>query len=100
MGRIGIAAYALSGKPIPLLCVERSHAHLIISAANPQKINLPHIIRYFKKFMAGKIIREIETAPESRQEYLLDKFWFASGKNSCNTTYQFWKQNSHAEERN
>jgi hypothetical protein len=29
---------------------------------------------------------------------LLDKFRFADGKNSRNTTYQFWRQNNHAEE--
>jgi len=79
-------------------CLMSSHAHFIISATNPQKTNLSDIIRDFKKFTAGQIIREIEAGPESRQEWLLDKFRFAAGKNSRNTTYQFWRQNNHAEE--
>ena len=79
-------------------CLMSSHAHFIISAANPQKINSSDIIRDFKKFTAGQIIREIEAGPESRQEWLLDKFRFAAEKNSRNITYQFWRQNNHAEE--
>lgn len=79
-------------------CLMSSHAHLIISAENPERINLSDIIRDFKKFTAGQVIREIEAGPESRQEWLLDKFRFAAGKNSRNTTYQFWQQNNHAEE--
>jgi len=47
-----------------------SHAHLIISAANPRKYNLSAIIRDFKKYTAAQIIREIEAGPESRQEWL------------------------------
>ncbi len=79
-------------------CLMSSHAHLIISATNPEQTNLSDIIRDFKKFTAGQIIRDIEAGPESRQEWLLDKFKFAAGKNSRNTTYQFWQQNNHAEE--
>lgn len=75
-----------------------SHAHFIISAANPEKTNLSNIIRDFKKFTAGQIIQEIEVGPESRQEWLLYKLRFAAGKNSRNSTYQFWQQNNHAEE--
>ncbi|MGV3590035.1 MAG: REP-associated tyrosine transposase [Adhaeribacter sp.] len=75
-----------------------SHAHLIISAQQPEKVNLSDIIRDLKKFTAAQIIKEIEAGPESRQEWLLDKFRFAAGKNSRNTQYQFWQQNNHAEE--
>ena len=79
-------------------CLMSSHAHLIISAQQPEKVNLSDIIRDLKKFTAGQIIREIESGPESRQEWLLNKFRFAASKNSRNTQYQFWQQTNHAEE--
>jgi len=86
------------GLQVHAWCLMSSHAHLIISAANLEKTNLSDIIRDFKKYTASQIIREIEAGPESRQEWLLDKFRFAASKNSRNTTYQFWQQNNHAEE--
>ena len=79
-------------------CLMTSHVHLIISAAEPEKVNLSAILRDLKKFTAAQIIREIEIGIESRHAWLLDKFRFAAGKNSRNTTYQFWQQDNHAEE--
>ncbi|QMU31382.1 REP-associated tyrosine transposase [Adhaeribacter radiodurans] len=79
-------------------CLMTSHVHLIISAAEPEKVNLSDILRDLKKFTASQIIREIETGSESRREWLLDKFRFAASQNSRNTTYQFWQQDNHAEE--
>jgi len=79
-------------------CLMSSHAYLIISAANPEKTNLSDIIRDFKKYTAAQLIRKIEAGTESRQEWLLDKFKFAAGKNSRHTNYQFWQQNNHTQE--
>ena len=79
-------------------CLMSSHVHLILSADQPQFFQLSDIIRDLKKYTASQIIREIETGPESRREWLLDKFAFAAGKNSRNTNYQFWQQNNQAEE--
>jgi putative transposase len=79
-------------------CLMSSHVHLIISASEPEKVNLSDILRDLKKFTASQIIKEIETTNESRKEWLLDKFRFAASKNSRNSTFQFWQQNNHAEE--
>lgn len=79
-------------------CLMSSHIHLIISAAEPEKVNLSDILRDLKKFTSSQIIREIETSNESRKEWLLDKFRYAASQNSRNTNYQFWQQENHAEE--
>jgi REP element-mobilizing transposase RayT len=47
-------------------CLMSSHAHFIISAAKTEQTKLSDIIRDFKKYTAGQIIREIEAGPESR----------------------------------
>ena len=86
------------GLQVHAWCLMSSHAHFIISDAKPQTITLSDIMRDLKKFTASQIIREIEAGPESRQEWLLDKFRFAASKNSRNNQYQFWQQTNHAEE--
>ncbi len=86
------------GLQVHAWCLMTSHVHLIISAEEPEKTQLSDIIRDLKKYTAQQIIREIENGPESRREWLLDKFAFAAKSNSRNTSYQFWQQNNHAEE--
>ncbi|GGK86597.1 transposase [Rufibacter glacialis] len=87
------------GLQVHAWCLMSSHAHLIISAKEPEKTNLSSILRDLKKYTAQQIIREIEESGfESRQEWLLDKFAFAAKSNSRNSQYQFWQQNNHAME--
>jgi len=74
------------GLQVHAWCLMSCHAHLIISALQPEKVNLSEIIRDMKKFIASQLIREIEAGPESRQEWLLDKFRFAASQNSRYTT--------------
>ncbi|WP_225986474.1 transposase [Rufibacter sp. LB8] len=85
------------GLQVHAWCLMTSHAHLILSAKDPETTNLAGVLRDFKKYTAQQIIREIEsTLLESRRDWLLDKFEFAAKSNSRNTTYQFWQQNNHA----
>ncbi len=86
------------GLRIHAWCLMTSHVHLIISAEEPEKVNLSDILRDLKKFTASQIISEIEVGIESRREWLLDKFRYAASRNSRNTTYQFWQQDNYAEE--
>lgn len=86
------------GLQVHAWCLMTSHAHLIISAKEPEKTHLSAVLRDLKKYTAQQIIREIESELESRKEWLLDKFSFAAKSNSRNTTYQFWQQDNHAEE--
>jgi len=71
-----------------------NHLHIIVSAKDG--IELSNIIRDFKKFTAGMILKAIETNPkESRKSWLLWLFKGAGAQNSRNENYQFWQQDNH-----
>jgi len=70
-----------------------NHLHLIVKAENK---NLVDVIRDFKKFTSGNIIKEISTNPkESRRKWMLNLFAFAGKTNSNNQKFQFWQQHNH-----
>ena len=48
-----------------------SHLHLIVSSVTEE---LQNIVRDFKKFTAKEFIKTIKEHPESRREWLLNKF--------------------------
>jgi REP element-mobilizing transposase RayT len=54
-----------------------SHIHLIVTAFDGE---LQNIIRDFKKFTSKKLIEAIRQHPESRREWLLQKFNFEAQK--------------------
>ena len=66
-----------------------SHLHLIIAAKDDG--NLSDILRDFKKFTSKEIVRLIQEEPESRREWMLDKFKFAGKYNPKITNYKFWQ---------
>lgn len=71
-----------------------NHIHLIVSAEN--NVELPDIIRDFKKFTSKKIIDAIHSNPhESRKNWLLNMFLYAGRKNNSNEEHRFWQQNYH-----
>jgi REP element-mobilizing transposase RayT len=72
-----------------------NHIHLVVQAQNN---NLSDLIRDFKKFTARTILNEIQTAPESRREWMLERFKKATESHSRNKNYQFWQYGNHAEE--
>ena len=41
--------------------------------------NLSDILRDFKKFTSKQIVKAIQQEPESRREWMLDKFEYATG---------------------
>jgi len=70
-----------------------NHLHLIVKAQNG---NLSEVIRDFKKFTSGNIIKEISSNDkESRKEWMLNLFSFAGKTNSNNEKFQFWQQHNH-----
>jgi putative transposase len=77
-------------------CLMTNHLHLIVSAN--ENINLSDIIRDFKKFTSKKIVSQIQEEPESRRDWMLDKFEFAGRFNSKIKEYKFWQDGNHAEE--
>ncbi len=69
-----------------------NHLHLIVSA---KESNLSDILRDFKKFTSKQIIKAIqENEHESRKVWMLELFKQAGEANSCNSEYQFWRQDN------
>jgi REP element-mobilizing transposase RayT len=70
-----------------------NHLHLIIRADNDNKLS--DILRDFKKFTSKKIIRLIQEEPESRREWMLDRFEFAGRYNPKIKHFKFWQDGNH-----
>ena len=72
-----------------------NHIHLIIQS---EEGKLSDLIRDFKKFTAKSILEKIQNSPESRKEWMLERFKLATQTHSRNKKYQFWQYGNHAEE--
>lgn len=72
-----------------------NHIHLIVQSKDGK---LSDLIRDFKKFTAKTILDKIQTEPESRREWMLERFKLATESHSRNKNYQFWQYGNHAEE--
>lgn len=72
-----------------------NHIHLIIQSKEGK---LSDLIRDFKKFTAKNIIEAIKQNPESRREWMLERFAKATESHSRNKNYQLWQYGNHAEE--
>jgi len=72
-----------------------NHIHLIVQSENGK---LSDLIRDFKKFTAKNILEKIPHTPESRREWMLERFKLAAKSHSRNKKYQFWQYGNHAEE--
>ena len=69
-----------------------NHLHMIISAtAN----SLSNIMRDFKKHTSLQIKDAITNNPESRKEWMMERFTKAGKTNSNNDSFQFWEQDNH-----
>jgi REP element-mobilizing transposase RayT len=72
-----------------------NHIHLIVQSSDGK---LSDLIRDFKKFIATKILEKIQTEPESRREWMLERFKLATESHTRNKNYQFWQYGNHPEE--
>jgi REP element-mobilizing transposase RayT len=78
-------------------CLMSNHLHLIISRKG--KMQLEGILRDFKKFTSGTILKAIQDeATESRKNWMLWIFKQAGKSNPNNLNFQFWQQDNHPEE--
>ena len=71
-----------------------SHVHLLVSR-KPYGEQLSGIIRDFKKYTSGKLLKAIKEMPESRRKWLLEAFGEAGRANPNNSHYQVWVQDNH-----
>ena len=72
-----------------------NHIHMIIQSNDGK---LSDLIRDFKKFTSKSILDKIQTEPESRREWMLERFKLATESHSRNKNFQFWQLGNHAEE--
>ena len=72
-----------------------NHIHFIVQSKDGK---LSDLIRDFKKFTAKTILDKIQTEPESRREWMLERFKLATESHSRNKNFQFWQYGNHPEE--
>jgi REP element-mobilizing transposase RayT len=72
-----------------------NHVHCILSSETG---SLSQTICDLKSFTSKKILSSIISEPESRRNWLLERFQVAGAKNKRNNVYQFWTNDNHAVE--
>jgi REP element-mobilizing transposase RayT len=72
-----------------------NHIHLVVQSSEGK---LSDLLRDFKKFTANTILTKIQTEPESRRIWMLERFKLATESHSRNKNYQLWQYGNHAEE--
>jgi REP element-mobilizing transposase RayT len=70
-----------------------NHVHLI---ANNDEGRLSENIRDIKKYTSKKIIETINEIPESRKEWIINRFKINASQRSTNKYYQVWTHENHA----
>lgn len=90
-------AYCIKEKGMLLYgyVIMSNHIHFIVQSKDGR---LSDLIRDFKKFTAKNILEKIQTEPESRREWMLERFKKATETHGRNKNYQFWQYGNHAED--
>ncbi len=86
--------YCISNKGLVVYgyVIMSNHVHSIMHSDEGL---LSDIIRDFKKHTSKRIIQSIQEEPESRREWMLERFSRATTTHSRNKSYQFWKYGNH-----
>jgi REP element-mobilizing transposase RayT len=84
------------GLKIYAWCLMSNHLHLIAGTVNEE--SLSDILRDFKKFTNKKILEKIKEIPESRREWMLNRFEFAGRFDKKIKEYKFWQNGNEAKE--
>lgn len=74
-------------------CLMTNHIHIVCSVELPFRMS--DFIRDFKQFTAKSLIKEIQTKPESRRDWILYSFEFAGKYDNRVKKYRFWQDKSH-----
>lgn len=70
-----------------------SHIHMIVKAAFENELS--EVIRDFKTFTSKKLIEAIIEYPESRREFLLERFSNAAKEIKRNKNFKVWQDGYH-----
>ena len=73
-----------------------NHLHMVAKARDGY--HLSDILRDFKKFTSKKITEAIQTEPESRREWMLNRFGYAARDNNKHKDFKFWQEGNEAKE--
>jgi REP element-mobilizing transposase RayT len=73
-----------------------SHLHMIARAEG--KYPLSDVLRDLKKFTSKAIVKQIESEPESRREWMLEQFAKAGEHLKRIKDYKFWQDGNQAKE--
>ncbi|HNP17590.1 MAG TPA: transposase [Fulvivirga sp.] len=71
-----------------------NHVHIVGKVETES--GMSGFLRDFKKFTSKKIVELIQEIPESRNEWLLDKFSFEARRTGRAENYKLWKDDNHA----
>ena len=71
-----------------------NHLHLLGRCEEPH--GMSDFLRDFKKHTSKALIKAISNYPESRKEWLLDKFAFEARRTQRTVRYKLWKDDNHA----
>lgn len=88
--------YCIEHKGLELYAwvIMSNHIHLVARVNKPNRMS--DFLRDFKKFISKKIVDCIQSIPESRREWLLDKFSFEARKTGRAENFKLWKDSNHA----
>jgi REP element-mobilizing transposase RayT len=82
------------GLEIYAFVIMSNHIHLLIRS---EQGKLSDTIWEFKSFTARKILDAMNTASESRREWMLNLFEFSAKQQKRSEKYQLWTHENHAE---
>jgi REP element-mobilizing transposase RayT len=81
-----------------ILCgyvIMSNHIHIIMQRESG---SLSDLLKDFKTFTAKQTLALLKEGSESRSDWMLKRFEWASKSHSRNSSYQFWKYGNHPEE--
>ena len=84
------------GLRIHAFVIMTSHVHLIVSSK--QDFKLQNTIRDPKKYTAKELITLIKTVPESRREWMLNKFGYEAQRIKRGSQYILWQEGYHGKQ--
>lgn len=86
---------AKKGLVIYAYVIMSNHLHLIFQAEKERELS--DIIQSFKSYTANQIVSYLKDAsqPESRRQWLLNRFAFNARKNKTNSEHQVWQRGNH-----
>lgn len=71
-----------------------NHLHLVARCQSPHRMS--DFLRDFKKFTSKEIMKTVLDIPESRREFLVDKFAFEARRTGRAKDFKVWKDDNHA----